>query len=67
MNKHNNTLASTLSSEDIKKFIEEYFENINKFKGNYKIIASMRELLYEAKRRKLYTDAQIRIMGARIR
>ena len=52
--------------QEIQSFIKEYFDNIDKFKGNIKIVTSMRELLYEAECRKLYSDAEIRAMGARV-
>ena len=60
------TKASELSNEEIQSFIMEYFENVDKFKGKSEIVTSMRELLYEAKCRKLYTDAEIRAMGAEV-
>ena len=60
------TSASQLSDKEIKRFIKEYFDDIDKFKGNSGVVTSMRELLYEAKCRKLYTDAEIRAMGAEI-
>lgn len=60
------TKASELSNKEIQSFIMEYFDNIDKFRGNSEIVTSMRKLLYEAECRKLYTEGKLRAMGAEV-
>ena len=66
MTMNNQTNLSSFSDEKIVLLINEYFENSDSKKNDLNASALIRALLFEAQKRSLFPDIEIRIMGSRI-